>query len=200
MRISLMSLIAVVVAGLSGCSDSDDKSGAYGTLTLANSTSRDNLSSIDLNNKVSCKRDANFGYLALDLKNSSGNAQLVVQIKGFESVAREYVCKQATDNTTKGTVGGKFDVCSVYAEVPTSGDSKVSNGYSMFRDEAIKSLDNVFTYAGDCKVTIVQVSPTAKGSVSCTKMVQTKYGGSNRNPIIVTETADVTASFDCALE
>lgn len=200
MRLLSVALVLFAVGGLFGCSDSEESSNVYGTLTLSNSTSLDNLSSIDLKNKVSCRRDANFGYLAMDLKNSVGNARLVVQIKGFESSAREYICKQATDNVTKGTVGGKFDVCSVYAEVPTSGDSTVSNGYSMFRDESVKSLDNVFTYAGDCKVTIVQVTPTAKGSVSCTKMVQTKYGGSTRNPIIVTETADVTASFDCALE
>jgi len=199
MRILSVTLLSVLVTGLSGCSDSEESSSVYGTLTLANSQSSDNLSSLELNKKVSCKRDANFGYVALDLRNSTGNAQLVVQIKGFESTAREYTCRQAEDNKTEGSVGGKFDACSVYAEVPNADASTVSNGYSMFRDEAIKSLE-VFSYEGDCKVSFVQVSPTAKGSVSCTKMVQTKYRGATKNPIRANETANVTASFDCALE
>lgn len=200
MRIFSSTVLVLVSLRLSGCSDSQENGTVYGTLTLANSASSDNQSSLELNKRVSCKRDSNFGYLAVDLKNMADNSQLVVQIKGFESTAKEYTCKQAADNTTYGGVGGKFDGCSVYAEVPSAGSSTVANGYSMFRDEAIQSILDVFTYQGSCKVSIVQVSPTVKGTVSCTKMVQTKYGGSYRNPILADKTADVTASFDCPLE
>jgi hypothetical protein len=199
MKISSLILAGVFVLPiLSACSDAESSDQAVvGNVVLANSKLSDNAT-LTLTKMVECKRDATFGYFKMVLQSSDGVSALEVAVKGFKSVAQTYTCLQASDNKTLGSVGGLFDECGVSVAVPSP--VKGSNGYRMYRSETEQNVSDAFSYAGECRVDFLEVSPVAKGKVACTKMVQVMYAGVTSNPIEATKTADLTASFECPLQ
>lgn len=132
------------------------------------------------------------------MQSGEGNAALEVAVKGIKSIARTYTCTQASDNKTLGSVGDFFDECGVSVAVPSS--VRESNVYRMYRSETEQNVEYAFSYAGECRVEMLEVSPVAKGKVSCTKMIQVTNAGTTRNPIEASKTADLTASFECTLQ
>jgi len=176
------------------CSDNKETSGTvYGNLTFNNTGSND-ATITTLTKIAACKRDADLGIFDFDATSEDGRSSIKLRVKGFKSTMETYTCKQADDNRTGATLGGKYDNCYVYVRVSSASGL---NGYSMYREEAEKSQS--FTYSGSCQIQFSEVSPKAKAKVVCTKMIQTLLNGTTRNPVSETVTGDVAAEFDCPI-
>jgi hypothetical protein len=165
----------------------------YGNLTFNNTGSND-ATLTTLTKIVTCKRDADLGIFDFEATTDDGRSALKFRVKGFKSTMETYSCKQADDNRSGTSLGGKYDNCYVYTKVssPTG-----LNGYSMYREEAEKAQS--FTYGGSCQIQFSEVSPKAKAKIICTKMIQTMLNGSTRNPVSDSVTGDVSAEVDCPI-
>jgi hypothetical protein len=188
----------LTLAGLflvtAGCGESKDSTtSVFGNLTFNNTGSND-ATLTTLTKMVTCKRDADLGIFDFEAASEDGRSSIKFRVKGFKSTMETYTCKQADDNRSGTSLGGKYDNCYVYAKVssPTG-----LNGYSMYREEAEKTQS--FTYAGSCQIQFSEVSPKAKAKIICTKMIQTMLNGAVRNPVSDTVTGDVAAEVDCPI-
>jgi hypothetical protein len=64
----------------------------------------------------------------------------------------------------------------------------------MFRETtAVLPLD----YTGTCSVTVTEVSPTIRGTVTCGQMIKSYSLGSPLNPVVNTTTLNLSADFYC---
>ena len=193
-KITFISSILVLI-GSFGCRQ--EPGAVFGTLMVKDAeTSEDKTQELTVVN--TCKRDADNGVLSINLSSENQEAALELKVTGFKSSPQTYTCTQAVDNKTAGSLGGKFDTCYVAVKIPGNEKNMVSNGYSMYRDEAEKLQS--FTYSGTCQIEVADVAANIKGLVTCNKMIQTYLNGSARNPVDSKSTADVKAVFSCALE
>jgi hypothetical protein len=191
-------LKTLIFAGLSflsvSCGESKESSTTmFGTMTFNNTGSNDATIS-PLTKIVTCKRDPDLGIFDFESTSEDGRSSIKFRVKGFKSTMETYTCKQADDNRSGTSLGGKYDVCSVYTRVPSPTGI---NAYSMYREEAEKSQS--FTYGGTCQIQFSEVSPKAKAKVSCTKMIQTLLNGTTRNPVSDSVTGDLYAEIDCPI-
>ncbi|MBM3382936.1 MAG: hypothetical protein FJY29_10905 [Betaproteobacteria bacterium] len=189
-------MLALGLLQVSGCNE--QLPGAQvGNLAIENSSSADS-SVNDLNKVVACKRDVDNSVLNIELTDANEVANLKLRITGFRPNPQPYTCRQAPDNRSAGSLGSKFETCFVTGRVPASSTGSEVNGYSMYRDEAEKSQSLV--YEGSCVIDVLDVASYVKGTVKCTRMIQTYLSGAPRNPIDASVTADVKATFNCPLE
>ncbi|HYX34931.1 MAG TPA: hypothetical protein VE954_17680 [Oligoflexus sp.] len=197
----LFSLMILVHPLLTSCG-SDSKSDpaptvVYGTIKLT-PVQGDDAGTYELTGLTQCARNADTGRVDVVMSQGAGKPSLTVAIKDYSASAKTYTCAQAADNKTSTTdVGGKFDSCMVATTVLSKSTATSLNGYAMHR-EAITVKP--FTYAGSCSIQVTEASPSIKGTVSCTKMVQTQLEGAARNPIDTGITADLTAEFKCTFQ
>jgi hypothetical protein len=189
-------LLAFGVLLCAGCNE--QMPGAQmGNLEIENSSGAD-ASASGLYKVVTCKRDIDNSVLNVELTDANDAANLKLRITGFKPNPQPYTCRQASDNRAAGSLGSKFETCFVAARIPTSSSASALNAYSMYRDEAEKS--QAFAYEGSCVIEILDVASYVKGTVKCTRMVQTYLNSAPRNPIDSSVTADVKATFNCPLE
>ncbi|MEN9528167.1 MAG: hypothetical protein RI932_40 [Pseudomonadota bacterium] len=188
----------LVVGALICASCNEQMPGAQmGNLVIENSATADS-STNDLYKVVACKRDIDNSVLNVELSDANELANLKLRISGFRPSPQPYTCRQAPDNRSAGSLGSKFETCFVSARVPASNSGSEVNAYSMYRDESEKS--QALVYDGSCVIDIVDVATYVKGTVKCTRMIQTYLNGAPRNPIDASVTADVKAAFNCPLE
>ncbi|MCX6124459.1 MAG: hypothetical protein NTV34_06875 [Proteobacteria bacterium] len=168
----------------------------YATMTVSNATKTTDNGTLTLTTSTTCTKDATSDLLTVVLSSTSGQ-NMSVTVKGFKSTASTYTCVQASTNQTDPvSVGSKYDTCGVSFHTLSAATGTALNGYAMYRDTvAIKP----FTYAGTCSIAFTDTAPTVKGTVTCSKLLQTELDGSARNPIDTSMTADISGSFYCNL-
>ena len=195
-------ITALSLALSSGCGSKDEKKAdppviTYATLKVENSTSTTDNGSVALTRVDACAKNADSGLLTMTL-GAADQSSLSIKVRDFKASAPTYSCKQAANNQTdENSVGDKYETCSVYATILAAKGSTKINGYSMYRET---TATKPFAYSGTCSIAFTDFTPTVKGTVTCTKMVQTLLESAARNPIQATTTADVTATaFSCTL-
>ena len=144
--------------------------------------------------RATCTADADTGFFTAELTGENGIA-LSVKIKGFSTTDSRYECAQAEDNA-EGTVGNKFDSCTVKLTLADPDDS--TNTYAMHRDE---DTDKAFSYGGMCSLNTTYEEPRLIVAVTCDGLVQTHLQGAPRNPIDEAVTASIApgSNFFCDL-
>lgn len=197
--LALLSLITFTTS-LSSCGEAEEKKEeetVMAKVTLANAVENNNAGTYEFT-KPTCSKNSS-GLLTASFTNSVG-AVLSFGVKGFKSTPSTYACAQAVDNVgsdTSNAVGDKFDICGIEITVLATTTSTSTNTYSTFRET---TTVKPFQYAGACSLNFTSVSSSnVKGTLSCTKMVQTQLESGPRNPISPTTTVDATGEFECAL-
>ncbi len=199
---TIASLFILVPVFLTSCgSKSESKSTAvvvvYGKVNVTTANGNDS-SSFDLTALTQCKRNVDTGRVDVTLSQGAGKPLLSFAIKDYSATPKTYSCNQAADNQSSTTdLGGKFDTCMATTSVVSSATATTLNGYAMYR-EAVATKP--FSYAGTCSIQVTAASPAIKGTLSCTKLIQTQLEGAARNPIDTAVTADLTADFDCTFQ
>lgn len=198
LRTSKIILIASA-AFATGCGGGDDSKTdppvIYGNLTLSDSTTAADNTTLQMTNVAACSRNADTGRVDVTLSQGQGRPSLALAIKDYSSDPKTYQCKQAADNATSDTsVGGKFETCMVAVTVPSSASATTLNGYSMYRES---TNTRRFAYNGSCSITVTTATPSIAGSFVCSNMVQTTLEGAPRNPIDPAVVAKATGDFKC---
>ena len=192
--------ILVAATAITACGDSKSSDPApvvtYATMTVTNATKTTDNGTLTLTTSTTCTKDATSDLLTVVLSAASG-PNMNVTVKGFKSTASTYACVQAaTNQTDPASIGSKFDTCGVSFHTLSAATGTALNGYAMYRDTvAIKP----FSYGGTCSIAFTDTAPTVKGTVTCSKLLQTELDGSARNPVDTSITADISGSFYCNL-
>ena len=200
-------IIAFFINASCGSENDDEEMDSpvyYATFALANSQYSTDNASIQLTSVSKCSRNKESGLVKIQIGAGSGKPSLNIKIKNASSEAMTYTCSQ--DATNEGTkTGFEYENCFIEVDVLSDTSGQYLNTYSMARVTTSISPDepnteNDFKYEGECSVTISTVTPTLKGTASCTKMVQTKLKDRPRNPVLDDVTADLSISeFYCTL-
>ncbi len=156
-------------------------------------------------NEAKCTLDSDTGAGSILLSSTSGSPTVEIKFKSLVSTSAQYQCQQASDNTTKGNLGMKYDKCGIQIQVPVSGSSvtnPTTNTYATYRSD-----DGIFTFTYDqsCTVSISSATLSASGEANivgsiakCGGLVETHHQGSFRNPIDdTTPRVNLSGDFKC---
>ena len=197
-------LATVAVFGLlTACGGDDDDSAprvVYSNLEVSEATKADPSEAGTDDKKyeltqATCTRDAETGLFQSNFSAGEGGPSLAIKLKNFKTSGETKTCTQATDNV-EGSVGGKYEGCSVAVQVYKDGlTSNKLNKYAMHRaEETLDKLD----YNGECSVNYIYSEPKVTGTVQCADLIQTEFAGAPRNPINSAVTIDVVSTtFEC---
>jgi hypothetical protein len=190
--------VLVLVVATSSCSNEKKKDAKsttiYSNLTTAGATDTTQNLSYTLTDVTECYHDSTTGFVRVVLGSNSTLAPFLnIKIKGYSSTAKTYSCTQAANNSPSA-VGDLYDQCGVQIGLYNSTAGSSVNQYATFRETA--DLGN-FNYGGTCSVTITEVSPTIRGTVSCTQMVQTHLESHVIYPITTPTTLNLSGDFYC---
>lgn len=197
-KIFLLFLLGIIVTNLSCAAKKEEKKSTtvYSNLTSTGAADTSQNLSFTLTDVTECYYDSTSGLVRVFLgSNSTASPFLSIKIKGYQSTATTYTCTQAADNKQSvGSVGSYFDSCGVQFGVYSSAGGSTVNQYATYRDNTTVQLLN---YSGSCSVSVTEVNPTIRGTVSCGTMIQSYYQGSPVNPINNSTTLSLSGDFYC---
>lgn len=187
---TLLSLCAVFL--FTSCSVKKDKTKAEGnaSLTIAETETGKEEREDFVDFAATCTKDAETGVVNIKID------ELEIRVKGFQSSASYYVCKQATDNRTTTTLGQKYDSCGVIFQVRRDEviNDVATARYATFRDN---NEVGAFSYAGSCAITFIDVADKLSGTLICRGMPMTHQNSIALTTVDTAKSADITGSFNC---
>jgi hypothetical protein len=138
----------------------------------------------------------NSGAGTFEAKFQSENQSLTIRVRNFTAGAKTYTCKQAANNqTSESSLGDRFHGCGVELSV----DPDDALGFASYASYRNATTIAPFQYDGECQVQVSQAQIEFKATVSCSKMVQTFFDGSVRNPIDPAVVATTSATVSCEM-
>ena len=171
-------------------SDSNESSEVFGSVLVENASDTRENGTLTFN-RSECSRDVNTGFFQAKLGNQSGLESLAIKIKDFSTTNQTYTCQQASDNKPGPVLGGLYTGCAIELRKKSATSPSSFSGYGMYRDEeVVRQLD----YQGSCTIKVTYSAPKVDMALSCTKMLQTYYEGTRRNPIEAAVVATIAAS------
>lgn len=197
-KIIALFIISFSLITLINCSkkEKEDPETVYATLTTTNSSDTSQNVTLSLKSVATCTKDSNSSLVTVRLGSSGATAPFfALSIKGYNSTTPgTYTCTQASDNTGSTVGSDLYQSCAMQVGIYSDASGSTLNQYSMYRP--VSGIGG-FTYAGTCTVTLTDASPTIKGTVSCTRMVQSYLNGSVRNPTDSNLYVDLSGNFYC---
>lgn len=205
-QIAFLTLLTIPGMLVWGCGEGTSATDApatpptvYASIQLANAPALGDVGNgpLELTQVDQCHTDPNTGLFQAAFSAGPNKPTMQVKIKGFQTTSHTYNCAQASDNKS-GSVGNKFDSCMVQLQTLYSSTGNTLNTYAMYRDtDQMSSM----SYMGTCEIQMKVETPKVSGVMHCTKLIQTKLDGRDRNPLDTSVTMDIAegSTFSCTL-